>query len=63
MVLNQVPTPEYISLPLNAKKLFSDYSIQWNIGNYLAGKGWNEIETNSLVSEKWSTEKTVKILK
>lgn len=60
--LNQVPTPEYISLPLNAKKLFSDYSIQWNIGNYLAGKGWNEIETNSLVSEKWSTEKTVKIL-
>ncbi len=60
--LNQVPTPEYISLPLNAKRLFSDYSIQWNIGNYLAGKGWNEIETNSLVSEKWSTDKTVKIL-
>ncbi len=59
--LNQVPTSKYISLPLNAKRLFSDYSIQWNLGNYLAGKGWNEIETNSLVAEKWSTEKTVKV--
>lgn len=60
--LNQIPTPEYITIPLNTKKLFSDYFIHWNIGNYLAGRGWNEIETNSLVAEKLSTDKTVKIL-
>lgn len=60
--LNNIPTPEYITIPLNSKKLFSDYSIQWNIGNYIAGRGWNEIETNSLVAEKFSTHKTVRIL-
>jgi len=60
--LNEIPSSDLIKIPLNTKKIFSDYSIQWNIGNYMAGKGWNEIETNSLVHEKFSTSKTVKIL-
>lgn len=60
--LNQIPTSDYLSIPLATKKLFSDYSIQWNVGNYIAGRGWNEIETNSLIAEKWATSRTVRIL-
>ncbi len=60
--LNNIPTPETISIPLHTPKLFSDYSLQWSIGNDLAGKGFKEIETNSLVAEKFTTDKTIKIL-
>ena len=60
--LNNIPSADTIKIPLNTPKIFSDYEILWNIGNHLAGQGWNEIQTNSLVPKKFSNERTVKIL-
>lgn len=59
---NNVPMPEHTTIALDLEKRREPFRILQKYFDYLAGSGWNEIITNSLIPQRYLIEESVDIL-